>query len=266
MYMTQTVEIRFSHTPRIFDAGAEIPGHPEGYGIAGQTAPSGFMKRKSKWIWGIICIIVAAASIAVVSFRQSILTSMGKFMAPEAEEIDSVADLAILEGTAFVSTGMVSRGIQLLSSGKAKRLVIVLHSVSQNYWPFACDEDYASAVRTKLKSIGLDDSEFRVIVTHIHEPITLVAARGALEDISRDGIRSAILVSPGFHMRRSYLVYQHLAAPLKIKIYPVACFDSYELNNWWTHEYGARDFFSEGLKLLFYIIRGYIPAASLVRA
>lgn len=220
------------------------------------------MKRKSKCIWGIICIIVAAASITLISFRQPILTSMGKFMAPEAQ-MDGVADVAILEGTAFVSTGMVNKGIELLSSGKARRIVIVLHRVSKTYWPFAFSDDYSSSVATKLKGLGLEDSAFKILTVHIHDPITLVAAKGALKEISKDDVRSAILISPGFHMRRSLLVYRHLAAPLHIRIYPVACFDSYELNDWWNNEYGPRDFLSEGLKLVFYIARGYVPVTSL---
>jgi hypothetical protein len=185
-------------------------------------------------------------------------------MAPQVEEItEGVADAVILEGTASISTGMVTKGMELLSSGRARRMIIVLHRVSASAWPFGMSEDYTSSVRNKLIGLGLRESAFRIIVTHIHEPITLIAAKGALKELSRDGVKSAFLVSPGFHMRRSYLVYQHLSAPLNIKIYPVACFDSYKLDEWWNQEYGPREFLSEGLKLAFYILRGNIPLTTL---
>ena len=58
-------------------------------------------------------------------------------------------------------------------------------------------------------------------------------------------------------MRRSYLIYQYLALPLNIKIYPVAF--GHDVNNWWNEDNGARDFLSEVLKLAFYMAKGYIP-------
>jgi len=217
------------------------------------------MKNKSKWIWGVICVSVIVAVTFIVLFRKAILLEAGRFMAPEVSQTEGTADVVILEGTEFIRRGVVSKGIQLLSSGKARRMVIVLHRISPNHRPFAFNEDYVSSVRTELQNLGLKDSAFAIIVTHIHDPVTLVSAKGALGVLSKDGIKSAILVSPGFHMRRSFLVYQYLSAPLNIKIYPVACFDAYELNDWWNQDNGPRDFLSEFQKLVFYIFKGYIP-------
>jgi hypothetical protein len=216
------------------------------------------MKPNVKWIWVAFCIS-AIVTILVFSFHRAILFKAGRFMAPETNQIEGVADVVIVEGTTFVSRGVVAKGVELLSSGKAKRMVIVLHRIAPHHRPFALNEDYPSSVRRELQGLGLKDSAFKIIVTHIHEPITLVSAQGALEVLSRDGIKSAILLSPGFHMRRSFLVYQHLSLPSNIKIYPVACFDAYELNNWWSQDNGPRDFLSEFQKLLFYMAKGYIP-------
>jgi hypothetical protein len=223
------------------------------------------MAGRSRWIRAEILALLALSAIILITFRKPMLSKAGKFMAPQVQEItEGVADAVILEGTAFVSNGLVAKGMELISSGKAKRLVVVLHRVSPSSWPFGMTEDYTSSVRNKLIGLGLRESAFRIIVTHIHEPITLIAAKGALKELSRDGVKSTFLVSPGFHMRRSYLVYQHLSAPLNIKIYPTACFDSYKLEEWWNQDYGPRDFLSESIKLAFYILRGHIPPTSLV--
>jgi hypothetical protein len=212
-----------------------------------------------KLIWGVVCVLAIVGVVLVFLFREVILLEAGRFMAAEANQIEGVADVVILEGTEFISRGMVSKGIELLSLGKTRRMIIVLHSIAPNDRPFALNDDYASSVKKELRSLGIQDSIFRIIVNHIHNPVTLVSASGTLEALSKDGVKSAVLVSSGFHMRRSFLVYQHLCLPLNIKIYPIACFDTYEPKHWWDQDDGPRDFLSELQKLMFYMVKGYIP-------
>jgi uncharacterized SAM-binding protein YcdF (DUF218 family) len=217
------------------------------------------MKIKSKYIWGAVGALVAAAVFSAFLFRNTILFKAGSFMAPESNQIEGITDVVILEGTEFISRSAISMGLKLLSSGKARRMVIVLHAIAPNHRPFAFNEDYPSSVRNELKNLGVKDSTFTIIVTHIANPVTLVSAKSVLEMLSKEGVKTAILISPGFHMRRSFLVYQYLSIPLKIKIYPIACFEAYQLNNWWNQDQGPRDFLSEFQKLVYYIIEGYIP-------
>ena len=214
------------------------------------------MKRNTRWIWGGILLSIFITSALVFSFRESILTEAGKFMAPEG---DYAADVAILEGTEFINRDIVKNGVSLLRSGKVKRLAVVLHNIAPSHRPFAFNDNYADLVAQELKGLGLKDDEFKIIVTHIHHPVTLTEAQGALDTLSREGVKSAILLSPGFHARRSYLVYQYLGIPLQIKIYPHACFNGYTLDKWWTQDSGLRDFLGESLKLAYYLIMGYIP-------
>jgi hypothetical protein len=180
-------------------------------------------------------------------------------MAPEANLATDIADVVILEGAQFFDRGIVYTGVYLLSSGKARRMIIVLHRISPKHRPFAFDEDHSSLVKTELKKIGLKDSAFTIIETPIRNPVTLTSARGALEILSNDGVKAAVLLSPGFHLRRSFLVYQHLSIPLNIKIYPIACFNDYEPDNWWHEGNGVRDFVTEVKKLMYYLAKGYIP-------
>jgi hypothetical protein len=217
------------------------------------------MKRKSKWLLGAACLCTIVAAILVFSFQDAILQKAGRFMAPEAIQMADVADVVILEGTQFIDRSIVVKGIDLLSSGKARRMLIVLHRISPDDRPFAFHDDYSSSVRMELKRLGMKETAFTVIEIPVRNPITLTTAKGALEILARDGVKSALLVSSGFHLRRSYLVYQHLSMPLNIKIYPVACFDDYEPDNWWYEGTGVRDFVSELAKLAYYLERGYIP-------
>jgi hypothetical protein len=214
------------------------------------------MKNKAKWIWGGIGLSLLLILILIFSFRVTILMQAGKFMAPNGNYI---ANVAILEGTEFIDRSTVMSAMNLLSSGKVKRIVIVLHRIAPSHRPFALNEDYPNLVKKEMEAIGLKERDFKIIVTRIHHPVTLTAAIGALETLSKEDVKSAILLSPGFHTRRSLLVYQYAGIPHQIKIFPSACFNAYQLDHWWSHENGVRDFTSELLKLAYYLARGYIP-------
>jgi hypothetical protein len=214
------------------------------------------MKNGAKWIWGGICFFLLLIVIVIFSFRVTILIQAGKFMAPGG---DYIADVAIMEGTEFIDRGIVESGMNLLQSGKVKRIVAVLHRIAPSHRPFALNEDYPNLVKKELEAIGLKEGDFKIIVTHIHHPISLTAATGALEVLSKEHVKSAILLSPGFHTRRSFLIYQHVGTPYQIKIFPSACFKAYQLDQWWSQEQGLRDFTAELLKLAYYLAGGHIP-------
>ena len=214
------------------------------------------MKRKSKWIWSGIFLSLFLIIIIAFFFHAAILFHAGKFMAPEG---DYEADIAILEGSEYVPTGMVVQGLNLLSSGKVKRLVIVLHRIAQLHRPYGLNTDYANLVRKELLNHGLKETDFKIIETPIRNPVTLTAARVALDALSRENVKSAILLSSGFHTRRSFLAYQFAGIPLQIKIFPTACFTEYELDQWWEKYPGIRDLGTEVFKLAYYLVGGYIP-------
>lgn len=213
-------------------------------------------KQKQRWIWGgiFICILVTI-SLAFTSC-DTVLLRAGKFMAPE--EI-GIADVVILEGSETAETGAVAKGMDLLSSGKAARIIVVIHQVPEKKKAFAIHESYPDLIKKDLKRLGLGVEQFEVLVTPVHHPITLTEARLVLQTLSKEGVRRGILLSNGFHTRRSSLVYRHVGIPLQIKIFPSPYFNEYELDHWWVHDLGIRDFISEFFKLVYYQIRGYIP-------
>ena len=176
-------------------------------------------------------------------------------MAPVSNHI-KVADISILDGAGAIGTGVVSRGVELLSSGKAKSMAVVLHNIGKNHWPFDFYEDYPSSVRKELRKLNLKDSDVTTIVTPIRNSVSLTSVNCVLKILAENCLKEAILVSSGFHMRRSFLLHQYLSIPLNIKIYPVACFDKYLPNEWWNNDNGPRYFLSKVQKLAFYMARG----------
>jgi len=218
------------------------------------------MSKKVKWLCTGIALSAVIAIVLVISFREKILIGAGNFMSPEANSIEGTADVVILEGTEFMGKGMVSKGLEVLSSGKARRIVLVLHRISPKYRPFAIQEDYPASVSLELQKLGLKDSDFTVLLAPLRDPITLTTARFVIESLAKEGVKRAILVTSSFHARRSYLVYQHLAKPMNIKIYPVAYFGKkYQRNDWWYEGHGTRDFVLQLQSLAYYMAMGYIP-------
>jgi hypothetical protein len=214
------------------------------------------MKNRVKWICRGICLCGLLIVILTFLFRATILMRAGQFMAPDG---NYTADVAILEGDQFIDNDMVTKGMALLSSGRVKRLILVLQFVPSSDRPFALNEDYPILAGKKLKALGLKERDFRIVVVHYQRPVTLAVGRGVAEAISKEDIKSAVLISSGFHTRRSYLVYQHLCNPSKVRIFPSAWFKSYQLEHWWSQDGGLRDFVVEVLKLTYYLVRGYIP-------
>jgi len=214
------------------------------------------MKTRTKWILGGLALSTVLIISLVYALREPILTKAGEFMAPRG---DYTADIAILGGTTFLDRQIAEAGFELLKSGKVKRLVVVLHNINPLGRPYGMNENYPEMVRKEILKTGLREKDFEILVTHIHEPITLTEAQGAIKIIAKSNVKSAILLTPGFHTRRSYLVYQHAASPYKLAIYPQACFDGYKLEKWWLQEGASRDFAAEAIKLTYYVLRGHIP-------
>lgn len=204
----------------------------------------------------IVFIAVLLTVSLLFLFRETILLNAGRFMAPEAS---GNADVVILEGTESIEAGAVAEGINLLSSGRAARIIVVIHEMPVQERSFALPDNYPSLVKRNLKNAGLKEEQFRIIRTPVHKPITLTEATIVLQTLSKEGVESAILLSAGFHTRRSFLAYRQAGAPLNIRIIPRAFFNHYHLDNWWFQDPGMHDFLSEVFKLGYYQIRGYLP-------
>ena len=195
-------------------------------------------------------------SLGLFLFHESILKTAGEYLAPNGSE---EAEVLIIEGTGVVKNGAVNQGIRFLSHRKAKRLVVVLHQYIKDDQPFALQDRYTQLVLSESERMGLETGKFQVLVAPIHgHPITLNEAKFVVERISREGVKSAILVSEGFHTRRSWGVYSQEGAHLGLRIVALPYFTEYRSDNWWQHVKGVHDFFEESIKLVYYILRGYV--------
>ncbi len=197
--------------------------------------------------------------ILLLSYK-TVLIAAGKFLAPEGAVN---ADVVILEGTELIREKSIEIGIALLSSGRTGRLVIVYQN-SGDEPIFDRPLNYNLLLTQKLETLGLKKDQIQVIEVPMEHPITLTEAQSVLSNLSRSGVKSAILLAEGFHTRRSYWAYKQIGLPLGIKIIPYPYFMKYRNEDWWTEIKGVSDFAHELLKFIYYILCRYIPVKSLL--
>jgi hypothetical protein len=153
----------------------------------------------------------------------------------------------------------IAEGKALLLNRKADRLIVVLHQPAKAEKLFALPADYPKLVNKAIQHLGLKKGQWLVLEVPVIDPITLTEAKFVITTLSRMKIRSAFLLSEGFHMRRSIKVYRQEGRRVGIHLLPHPYFFSYQKGNWWLTTEGVRAFVTETLKLGYYLSRGYIP-------
>jgi hypothetical protein len=206
-----------------------------------------------------VLALLGLAAVLLYFSSQILLLKAANFLAPEET---GRAEAVILEGNGLIKLKAVEMGTALLSSGRANRLVAVIHQDAENGQTFALP-DYPSLLAKNLEGLGLKKNQFQIIVATNDHPVTLTEAKIVLSHLARDGVKSVILLAEGFHTRRSYWAYKRVGLPLGIEIIPRPCFTSYPREVWWQDRRGVHQFIDESLKFIYYLLRGYIPLKSL---
>jgi uncharacterized SAM-binding protein YcdF (DUF218 family) len=207
-------------------------------------------------------VFLGAAFVLTGLFYQPILIWMGAYLAPESP---GKADVVILEGTELIREDAVKIGLRMLSSEKAQRMVVI-YQHSEDEKIFGRPLDYSLYLTKDLEKLGLRKDQIIVLEVPIEHPITLTEARIVLSNLSKMGIKSAILVAKGFHTRRSLWTYRQVGLPLGIEIIPSPYFIKYSNKSWWQGMAGVEDFVGESVKFFYYLVRGYIPLKSILVA
>jgi hypothetical protein len=197
-----------------------------------------------------------AILLGLVLFHQPVLEGAGRFMAPTSEK---KAEVLVLEGSTAIDLETLHAGVQLLSRGKAGRIVVVFLYPLDGRYPL----EESRLITIELRRLGLGSDKAEVLLTPIPgHPITLSEARSVVGKLVKEKVRSAIFVGRGFHTRRSVGVYRQEGAEAGLNVIPYARFnghiDEYGDNSWWRSAHGVGDFLEEVAKLVYYVGRGYL--------
>ena len=98
--------------------------------------------------------------------------------------------------------------------------------------------------------VRIQDPE--IIPIRAIEPISLNAAYQIRDFLTKEHLRSIIVVTPGFRSKRSYLVYQAVLAPAGIKVYCMPVFGLETPENWTKTSHNIQEVTEQYLKLLYY--------------
>lgn len=173
--------------------------------------------------------------------------------------------MIVVEGTETVRAKKIKAALDLFKDGKADRIVVVLQENPDPEGLYAL-EDYSEWVKEKLTRAGLRGKHFEILKVSTKHPITFHEAKFVLNKLSSEGAKRVILLCDAFHTRRSYWTYRAVGTPLGLEIIPHAVFIFYHEKNWWLEPRGLREFCAELLKYFYYLLRGYVPLQSLLRA
>ncbi len=170
--------------------------------------------------------------------------------------------MVILEGSEVIKERTVRVGMELIASGRAKRMAVVYQDSEER--AFGLPPDYDLFLIQKIGELGLRKDQISVYVVPREHPITLNEARIVLSKLAMDKTAKAIVLSEDFHTRRSYWTYKQVGKALGIDIIPYPHFSRFRTDSWWQKAEGVRGFLGESIKFLYYVLRGYIPAKSLM--
>jgi hypothetical protein len=212
------------------------------------------MKKFSKIIFFLLLVLL-------VFMHKTILTAAGRFMAPTTTE---TAEILILEGTQLANKSALKTGMTLLSEGRAKRMIVVLHAPLKEGQIHLLPKNYPQFITDEFTLPGLKKEKIEVITAPIPgHPITLTEARFVVAQLVQKKVRSAILVSNGFHTRRSYGLYKQEGEQSGLHVVPYAHFTDYKCDSWWRDVQGINDFFGESVKLIYYLLFGHLSVGAL---
>ena len=127
--------------------------------------------------------------------------------------------------------------------------------------PVQCSQKDESKLNAASKEIAeglsrlacLQDS--KLVPVSKKEPISYNVAVQIGEKLERDGIKSIILVSPGFRSRRDFLIYEKVLSKRGVKIYCVPVFGSRIPENWINSWHGVQEIILQSIKLLYYRLK-----------
>ena len=141
---------------------------------------------------------------------------------------------------------LFERAAELTSAGVAPTALIPVAASSQGVVnPISSGIAEVMARHARLRA-------WRVIPVIYTEPFSLNAALQIRQRLIGEGIRSIVVVAPGFRSRRSVLVYRATLGTAGIEVRCSPAFNRATPENWTETSHGIMDVAEESLKLQYY--------------
>lgn len=157
----------------------------------------------------------------------------GRFL-PVSEAPKQADVIIILSG----GGGRVEQGVQLFQKGYAPQLL--LSNAKEITGP-------AGDMRETALSLGIPES---AILTEDAAESTYQNAQLTLPIMKQKGLKSAIVVSSDFHMRRVKFIFDHVYRKSGIELTYIGEDSGYNAKAWWSDRYSRETTFNEYIKMI----------------
>jgi uncharacterized SAM-binding protein YcdF (DUF218 family) len=213
--------------------------------VRGKKGPSGqpSMVRSSRTVFVTVLAIVCMAGLAAFFFLW--IPRVGHNLA--CEDLPRPGDAILVEN--FDPSYLVfERAGELQKAGLAPRIVVPTTAGSG---PGGLNGVAAGFVDVLARAARLEVAPEMIPIEEI-EPISLNAAYQVRAALQKAGIRSVIVVAPGFRSRRSLLVYGTVFGAAGIETSCVPVFGQETQDNWRTTWHGIQQVVEQYGKLQYY--------------
>jgi hypothetical protein len=208
-------------------------------------------KRKIRFRVKIIILIIFI--LVLYYFRSFILYEAGDYLVVKDDEVKDTADVMFIED-GYNANEIFNLCFDLYKQGKCKRVLFIKTDNDTYIFNDLYLEEF---LKSKLDS-SYKDFPYKIYNLPVEHPVTLNRSKEILDTLKKFNIKSVLLLTSGFHSRRSKKVYEGILKDSGIKLYVNTYFIKVDRNDWWTKADGFREVVSEYLKYIYYVIRGYI--------
>jgi|APSaa5957512493_1039668.scaffolds.fasta_scaffold11645_1 uncharacterized SAM-binding protein YcdF (DUF218 family) len=213
-----------------------------------------FFRRKTSWKTTLLCklIILFIFLLVIIPFRGFWLQSIYVHLVPEPDV--KVADAILVEG--WAGDEAVRFAADLFKRGFGKYIFTTGYKIGRFTECYESD-NYAEVAKEQISKMGIkDDKIIPIIQLERGTYNEAIASRSLFEKYN---IKSVLIVTPNWHILRTYLTYKKVFAEKPITFYlaPVES-EKCRADNWWKNHDGLEYLFSGCLKLINYWYKGYI--------
>jgi hypothetical protein len=139
------------------------------------------------------------------------------------------------------------RTVSLRRAGIANRIFVPVQTAEDVETPSPVLEGFTEVM---ARVSHLENME--IIPFALTEPISLNTANQIRTFLTKEHVKSVVVVTPGFRSRRSYLVYNSVLAPAGITVHCVPVFGTKTVRNWTKTWHGIQEVALQFGKLQYY--------------
>ena len=203
-----------------------------------------YRKQVLKTTWKLRLVIVLVLAAILVLPQRFWTAQIGRSLVCK-EQVDR-SDALLLEN--FDTDYLVfEHAAALKKAGIASRVFVPASEGTSSSIPSEIARQFVDVMARRA---GLQ--EFEIIPFQEKEPISLNAAKQIRDVLTREHIKSVVVVAPGLRSRRSAMVYSAALTPSGIRVGCAPVLDGRPIETWATTWHGIQEAFLQFFKLQYY--------------